>query len=53
MFNIIGTMDLLNAFYQADRLGVGMTPGLQGAAYQALARRAKTAFSSRQLWQIL
>jgi hypothetical protein len=32
-FNIIGTVDLLNAFYQADRLGVGMTPGLQGAAY--------------------
>jgi hypothetical protein len=33
MFNIVGTVDLLNAFYQADRLGVGMTPGLQGAAY--------------------
>jgi hypothetical protein len=24
---------LLNAFYQADRLGVGIAPGLQGAAY--------------------
>jgi hypothetical protein len=23
VFNIIGTVDLLNAFYQADRLGVG------------------------------
>jgi hypothetical protein len=26
-------VDLLNAFYQGNRLGVGMTPGLQGAAY--------------------
>ena len=33
VFNSVGTVDLLNAFYQADRLGVGMTPGLQGAAY--------------------
>jgi hypothetical protein len=33
VFNIIGAVDLLNAFYQADRLGVGITPGLQGAAY--------------------
>jgi hypothetical protein len=33
VFNIVGTVDLLYAFYQADRLGVGMTPGLQGAAY--------------------
>jgi hypothetical protein len=33
VFNIVGTVDLLNAFYQADRLGVGNTPGLQGAAY--------------------
>jgi hypothetical protein len=33
VFNIVGTVDLLNAFYQADRLGVGITPGLQGAAY--------------------
>jgi hypothetical protein len=33
VFNIIGPVDLLNALYQADRLGVGMTPGLQGAAY--------------------
>jgi hypothetical protein len=33
VFNIVGTLDLLNAFYQADRLGVGLAPGLQGAAY--------------------
>ena len=33
VFNSVGTVDLLNAFYQGDRLGVGMTPGLQGAAY--------------------
>jgi hypothetical protein len=33
VFNVVGTLDLLNAFYQADRLGVGMAPGLQGAAY--------------------
>jgi hypothetical protein len=33
VFNVIGTVDLLNAFYQGNRLGVGMTPGLQGAAY--------------------
>ena len=33
VFNIVGTVDLLNAFYQADRFGVGTAPGLQGAAY--------------------
>ena len=33
VFNITGTVDLLNAFYQGNRLGVGMAPGLQGAAY--------------------
>jgi hypothetical protein len=33
VFNIVGTVDLLNAFYQGDRLGVGISPGLQGAAY--------------------
>jgi hypothetical protein len=32
-FNIIGTSDLLYAFYVADRVGVGHNPGLQGAAY--------------------
>ena len=26
VFNIVGTVDLLNAFYQGDRLGVGITP---------------------------
>jgi hypothetical protein len=31
--NIVGTVDLLNAFCQADRLGVGIAPGLQGAAH--------------------
>ena len=33
LFNTVGTTDLLNAFYQGDRLGVGISPGLQGAAY--------------------
>jgi hypothetical protein len=33
VFNVVGTVDLLNAFYQGNRLGVGITPGLQGAAY--------------------
>ena len=33
VFNTVGTVDLLNAFYQADRLGVGANPGLQGTAY--------------------
>jgi hypothetical protein len=33
IFNIVGTVDLLNAFYQANRLGLGINPGLQGAAY--------------------
>jgi hypothetical protein len=33
VFNIVGTLDLLNAFYQGDRLGLGIAPGVQGAAY--------------------
>ena len=33
VFNIVGTIDLLNAFYQGDRLGLGIAPGLQGATY--------------------
>jgi hypothetical protein len=33
VFNIVGTADLLNAFYQGNRLGIGIAPGLQGAAY--------------------
>jgi hypothetical protein len=32
-FNILGTADLLHAFYQGNRTGVGDAPGLQGAAY--------------------
>jgi hypothetical protein len=33
VFNIFGTVDLLNAFYQGNRVGVGNDPGLLGAAY--------------------
>ena len=33
VFNLVGTVDQLNAFYQGHRLRVGVTPGLQGAAY--------------------
>ena len=33
VFNIVGAVDLLNAFFQGNRVGVGATPGLQGAAY--------------------
>ena len=32
-FNLVGTADLLNAFYQGNRTAVGLDPGLQGAAY--------------------
>jgi hypothetical protein len=32
-FNLVGTADLLNAFYQGNRTAVGADPGLQGAAY--------------------
>jgi hypothetical protein len=32
-FNVLGTADLLHAFYEANRVGVGHAPGLQGAAY--------------------
>lgn len=32
-FNIVGTADLLHAFYEGNRSGLGHTPGLQGAAY--------------------
>ena len=31
LFNLVGTVDLLNAFYQGNR--VGLVPGLLGAAY--------------------
>jgi hypothetical protein len=33
IFNIVGTVDLVYAFYQGNRTGVGLDPGLQGAAY--------------------
>jgi len=33
IFNIIGTADLLNAFYQGNRLALADTPGLLGAGY--------------------
>lgn len=33
IFNIFGTADLLNAFYQGGRLSLADTPGLLGAAY--------------------
>jgi len=32
-FNLLGTVDLLYAFYQGNRTGLGLAPGLQGAAY--------------------
>lgn len=32
-FNLLGTADLLHAFYQGNRTGLGLAPGLQGAAY--------------------
>ena len=32
-FNVLGTADLLYAFYQGNRSGLGPAPGLQGAAY--------------------
>lgn len=33
IFNIFGTADLLNAFYQGDRLSLGNAPGVLGAGY--------------------
>ena len=33
VFNLLGTADLLNAFYQGNRAGLAVAPGLQGAAY--------------------
>jgi hypothetical protein len=33
LFNIFGTADLLNAFYQGGRISLPNTPGLLGAAY--------------------
>lgn len=33
IFNIFGTADLLNAFYQGNRISLADTPGLLGAGY--------------------
>ncbi len=33
IFNLWGTADLLNAFYQGSRISLAQTPGLLGAAY--------------------
>jgi len=33
IFNIVGTADLLNAFYQGSRISLANTPGLLGAGY--------------------
>jgi hypothetical protein len=33
IFNIFGTADLLNAFYQGDRISLANTPGILGAGY--------------------
>ena len=32
-FNLLGTVDLLRAFYEGNRTAMGTAPGLQGAAY--------------------
>lgn len=32
-FNLLGTADLLHAFYEGNRTGLGSEPGLQGGAY--------------------
>src|SRR5262249_42386397 len=32
-FNLLGSLDLLHAFYAGGRTGVGLDPGLQGATY--------------------
>jgi hypothetical protein len=33
IFNVVGTADLLYAYYQGNRTGLGLEPGLQGAAF--------------------
>lgn len=33
LFNIVGTLDLINAIYNAVRLGIPQEPGLLGAGY--------------------
>ena len=33
VFNIVGTVDLLNAYYQGSRISIANAPGVMGAAY--------------------
>lgn len=33
LFSVLGTTDLLNAYYQGARAGLGLEPGLQGATF--------------------
>lgn len=33
VFTVVGSVDLLNAYYLGNRAGLGVAPGLQGAAY--------------------
>jgi hypothetical protein len=33
LFNTVGTVDLLLAYFNGGRFGVGLVPGLQGAMY--------------------
>ena len=33
VFNIVGTVDLLNAYYQGNRISLANAPGVLGAAY--------------------
>ena len=33
VFNIVGTLDLLDAYYQGNRFGIADNPGLQGTTY--------------------
>ncbi len=33
LFNIVGAVDLLNAYYQGSRVGLANAPGLQGTMY--------------------
>lgn len=32
-FNLLGTVDLLYALYQGNQIGIGLAPGILGAAY--------------------
>ena len=33
LFNIVGAVDLLNAYYQGNRISIANAPGEMGAAY--------------------